>query len=933
MSDSLRIRKRNPCRDYYERMRFQGEFRDYQQRILDKAPEYFKDGHIHVVAPPGSGKTILGLELICRRHAPAVVFSPTVAIAAQWLDRLTGNFDAEPADCSSDLERPATLTSVTYQALHAVTKQAETDESAKKSGAQKPQTRQSSSGEGKSQTDALTALADRLIAAGVRTICLDEAHHLRREWQKVLERFVALMRERTPKLVIIALTATPPYDADPNEWQRYITLCGDIDEEIFTPELVAQHNLCPHQDYVMFNYPTDAEMAVLREYQVKAATAIKDVLGSDLFAELLREAGLIVAEPATNSKRRSVPEAIYEHPDDYLALMVLMTASGLTPPDYLIRLVTVKRRLPAYRIVYAEQAFQFVISSPQIFGEERSSRLKSLLARRGLTSKGRVELQRSDALSRALMASSGKLDSIACIADHESKSMGDGLRMLVLTDYIRKEQINDIGTNATLTSMGVVPVFETIRRACACGDIAQPLAAVSGSLVIIPTALQDEAYRLAEVRGATARFTALEHTDDWVQADFGSGTRDTIAIITALFEAGRIRILVGTKSLLGEGWDSPSINTLVLASFVGSFMLTNQMRGRAIRAVAGQPGKVANIWHLVAAEPETVYSSELTRTIGEFIDKPDYSQIHGIDYATLRRRFDCFIGPSYLNRGVESGIERLGIIKPPFDRDGLARINADMLRRAADRDAVAQQWRDATADGGQVHKAMRVDAVTMPRGLMMVNLVELLVLVGIAALTRYVLMPVAWAIMSEERVTGTVVTLVCVGAVLPFAARAVMRLFGVATPKRQLFSLGEALLGALKEMGRITSPDAHMVVEQLDDNGIILQCTLTGATHREQAVFAETLEQLLEPIDNPRYVIIAREWAIRRYAFSFACPAVFARNKTSVACLAKHLASSMGRFDLVSTRDEQGRRIMLKCRTQSFINRGHPQTATVDTLM
>ena len=30
--------------------------------------------------------------------------------------------------------------------------------------------------------------------------------------------------------------------------------------------------------------------------------------------------------------------------------------------------------------------------------------------------------------------------------------------------------------------------------------------------------------------------------------------------------------LVGTQALLGEGWDAPSVNTLVLASYVGSYM-------------------------------------------------------------------------------------------------------------------------------------------------------------------------------------------------------------------------------------------------------------------------------------------------------------------------------------------------------------------------
>ena len=36
-------------------------------------------------------------------------------------------------------------------------------------------------------------------------------------------------------------------------------------------------------------------------------------------------------------------------------------------------------------------------------------------------------------------------------------------------------------------------------------------------------------------------------------------------MITMLFEKGEIEILIGTKSLLGEGWDSPCINALIMA--------------------------------------------------------------------------------------------------------------------------------------------------------------------------------------------------------------------------------------------------------------------------------------------------------------------------------------------------------------------------------
>lgn len=67
----------------FENMHFNGQFRSYQQHILDGADKYLKDGRIHIVAAPGSGKTVLGLELICRLNAPCIILSPTTTIRNQ----------------------------------------------------------------------------------------------------------------------------------------------------------------------------------------------------------------------------------------------------------------------------------------------------------------------------------------------------------------------------------------------------------------------------------------------------------------------------------------------------------------------------------------------------------------------------------------------------------------------------------------------------------------------------------------------------------------------------------------------------------------------------------------------------------------------------------------------------------------------------------
>ena len=131
------------------------------------------------------------------------------------------------------------------------------------------------------------------------------------------------------------------------------------------------------------------------------------------------------------------------------------------------------------------------------------------------------------------------------------------------------------------------------------------LGVLCGSLLVFPDSAKEKFLKEAALEASglepelkpltDSRGGALGYTEAAVQGK----QHIYIQIMTRLFERGDIQILIGTKSLLGEGWDSPCINSLILASFVGSYVLGNQMRGRAIRVNKEKPDKVSNIWHLV----------------------------------------------------------------------------------------------------------------------------------------------------------------------------------------------------------------------------------------------------------------------------------------------------------------------------------------------
>lgn len=86
-----------------------------------------------MVAPPGSGKTLIGLEIARRIGKPAVTFSPTTTIQEQWKDkvRLFVPADGPEADdlvdrhVSAEPERLGELSSLTYQSLGTQTNERE----------------------------------------------------------------------------------------------------------------------------------------------------------------------------------------------------------------------------------------------------------------------------------------------------------------------------------------------------------------------------------------------------------------------------------------------------------------------------------------------------------------------------------------------------------------------------------------------------------------------------------------------------------------------------------------------------------------------------------------------------------------------------------------------------------------------------------------
>lgn len=745
----------------FSKTRFKWTFRSYQQSVLDNSARYLADKKIHIVAAPGSGKTILGLELIRRIGRPALVFSPSVTIRQQWGERFYEAFVDENDKTeyvSGSLFAPALITSVTYQALHAaMTRQTNAVEEDEVSG---------DTTADYSQFDLYAFMREQNIG----TICLDEAHHLRSEWQKALEEFI---KNVCNDVTVISLTATPPYDSTPAQWKRYTDICGETDEEIYVPQLVAQNSLCPHQDFVIFNHPDKITSAAIEERIKNASTD----------EEYLKE-------------------------------------------------------------------------------------------------------------TEALITDTGKLESIYNIVENEVHSLGSGLRMLILTDYIRKEFLPLIGTAKEINSLGTVPVFECARRAA---GLQMSVALLSGTLVIINSSLCVQMTEIAQASGAKCSFREITGTL-FCEAVISGSNKNKVSIITKMFEQGLINILVGTKSLLGEGWDSPSINSLVMASFVGSYMLSNQMRGRAIRTCKQDPGKVSCIWHLVTVLPK----------------KEEYGEASlGADYLSLKRRFGGFIAPAFDLSGIESGLDRIGAELDSYRDTGIDKINRAMYAAAADRASVAASWK-ATLGGcetPEVTDAAVVPPEAVPKFSTTVNFI-----IGIIAAFLAVLLIVTG-------LHGIIKAFFKLAFILAFAVTAALNFIKIkkcGDPVYRLQKTADSLYKTLVAAKILPQGQSRVQVMKNEKKNALLCCIGSAGVH-EKALFAKAAGELLSRIENPRYIFV-KGGSSAGAENSFACPSVLGTKKENAEMFAKALKPYLGELTPVYTSSDRGEKLLNECRRKNMRN-------------
>ncbi len=317
-----------------------------------------------------------------------------------------------------------------------------------------------------------------------------------------------------------------------------------------------------------FSKPDKAQIKYIVTYRERILEFMNRLLNNNDFQQLLLQ------HPLYAHTSDSLEE-LYEKPHFFSALLIFLKAAGFTIDSKKLRLLGFEGKnieYPNLNYEWLEILLQELLVAQReafVAHEDLLHTLEKELAKIGVFEKKRVNFVGDEQLYRSLANSPSKLQSINAILEAEAKQLGPELKAVVLTDFIQKKFLDFKGEDmAPLNKLGVVSIFQTLRIQ---GSFKEGMGVLTGSLIILHKGVIGVFE--AQLQGGHFRTVPLASDTDFLVIDsYGSGKNPMVAAVTELFQAGAIKILIGTKSLLGEGWDAPAMNTLILASYVGFFV-------------------------------------------------------------------------------------------------------------------------------------------------------------------------------------------------------------------------------------------------------------------------------------------------------------------------------------------------------------------------
>ena len=211
-------------------------------------------------------------------------------------------------------------------------------------------------------------------------------------------------------------------------------------------------------------------------------------------------------------------------------------------------------------------------------------------------------------VGRVMAYASAKYDALRDILTAEMQALGPEIRAVIVTDFEKTsataivEGVLDKNAGGAIAAFRSVLVDETTDRL-------NPVL-MTGSTVLVDDDLCEiilpRFEQWIKEKGLEIKLECTKK--DGYNEIRGRGNqwkpRYYTEMITELFQEGVTKCIVGTRGLLGEGWDASRINVLIDLTTVTTSMSINQLRGRSFRLDKNNPKKVANNWDIVCLAEE-----------------------------------------------------------------------------------------------------------------------------------------------------------------------------------------------------------------------------------------------------------------------------------------------------------------------------------------
>ena len=875
--------------DVFARVAFPGPLRRYQSMALDAFDKALASGRrrAYLVMPPGAGKTLIGLEIARRLGNRCLVLGPNTAIQEQWLKQWRA-YEPAVVNAGDSPDLAAPITALTYQAIcdldshnpvleQQIAEWQATVEGEHPAAADANPHHRAEAARLRSHARMLIAgsgdhekllsilhpngqrLIERIKAAGQFTIVLDECHHLLEMWGYLLR---ALAHELGDNVFLVGLTATPPSEMDAREALLYQELFGRADFEVPTPAVVKEGNLAPYQELAYITSPLEHELAYIGEEKTRFEELLSNMMRPDLgtvsFVEWLRSR--IFERKTRDGVQVSWQRFESDHADLALAGLRYCYANQMQLPDG-ARLGEAQRRAPDAND-WVALIGDYCVGHLRESADPKDVEAWELI-RKSLPSLGYVlSLQgiRSyvSPVDRVLLLSGSKGVAAVGILAAEATALGSNLRALLLCDYevAGSEVVGKLRGVLDAQAGSAALLLRTLLSDQATASLDPIL--VTGRTVACSRAtasalvpwLASESPELKDHLDAVSLFGSAGSTDGWesllqIKPSSGSWSPSLyLPVITRYFEQGSSRCLVGTRGLLGEGWDAESINVLIDLTGVTTTTSVHQMRGRSLRLDPNEAHKVANNWDVICVARDHPKGAA------------DYERM-----VRKHRNYFAITGAGEIESGVGHIDQRLSPFGPPAD-EVLATVNRDVIERSAERDRIYALWRVGEPYRNLPTQTVRIRAqralgVSARRfdgstpGARSPRFVKARAVAGTGLGLSAALISVA---AGQNLLAIGLGGLMIAGGV-GWAAHSMRTYAGRLGPSSSLDDLAAAIAEALIATGLIGNRLTAAAVRVAPQPDGYYRCYLEGATLQDSSVFAASLDELLAPIQSPRWII------------------------------------------------------------------------------